>query len=126
MRMIQFTLRWMGFAEEKIKKEFFTIGHIPGPPLMRDDSPKHIVLHAGDKTHRFTVAYPANILQAALSHRIQLPFSCRAGRCASCVAKCISGRVLMSANEVLTESDLLNGLVLTCTGYAETDLELRL
>jgi ring-1,2-phenylacetyl-CoA epoxidase subunit PaaE len=31
----------------------------------------------------------------------------------------------MSNNEVLTEKDLQNGLVLTCVGYAETDLELE-
>jgi ring-1,2-phenylacetyl-CoA epoxidase subunit PaaE len=31
----------------------------------------------------------------------------------------------MSNNEVLTQKDLLQGLVLTCVGYAETDLELE-
>jgi hypothetical protein len=31
----------------------------------------------------------------------------------------------MSINEVLTEKDLKKGLVLTCVGYAKTDLELR-
>jgi len=31
----------------------------------------------------------------------------------------------MSINEVLTEKDLQEGLILTCVGYAETDLELN-
>jgi ring-1,2-phenylacetyl-CoA epoxidase subunit PaaE len=31
----------------------------------------------------------------------------------------------MSNNEVLTEADIENGLVLTCTGYALTNLELE-
>jgi len=34
--------------------------------------------------------------------------------------------VRMSKNEVLTEKDLAEGLVLTCVGYAETDVELEL
>jgi ring-1,2-phenylacetyl-CoA epoxidase subunit PaaE len=31
----------------------------------------------------------------------------------------------MSNNEVLTDKDLQEGLVLTCVGYAETDVELE-
>jgi ring-1,2-phenylacetyl-CoA epoxidase subunit PaaE len=126
MRMIQFTVRWMGFAENQIKKEFFTVEQIPAPPLMRDKGIKQITLHHHGDTHRFTIAYPTNILQAALNHHIALPFSCRAGRCSTCVAKCLSGNVKMSVNEVLTEDDLRNGLVLTCVGFAETDVELEI
>ncbi|WP_431209470.1 hypothetical protein ACQ86N_25270 [Puia sp. P3] len=32
----------------------------------------------------------------------------------------------MTINEVLSEKDLAEGLVLTCVGYAETDVELVL
>jgi ring-1,2-phenylacetyl-CoA epoxidase subunit PaaE len=32
----------------------------------------------------------------------------------------------MSINEVLTEKDLEEGLVLTCVGYAQTDVEIRI
>jgi hypothetical protein len=32
----------------------------------------------------------------------------------------------MAINEVLTDRDLSEGLVLTCVGYPETDLELEL
>ena len=35
----------------------------------------------------------------------------------NCMARCISGKVWMSNNEVLTEKELSQGLVLTCTGY---------
>ena len=126
MRMIQFTLRWMGFEEEQIKKEFFTVEHIPSPPLMSDRNAKQITLHRHGETHQFTVAYPTNILQAALNNHIPIPFSCRAGRCSTCVAKCLSGSIKMSVNEVLTDTDLRNGLVLTCVGFAETDVELEI
>jgi ring-1,2-phenylacetyl-CoA epoxidase subunit PaaE len=30
----------------------------------------------------------------------------------------------MTQNEVLTDKDIAEGLVLTCVGYAETDVEL--
>jgi hypothetical protein len=32
----------------------------------------------------------------------------------------------MTINDVLTDRDLQNGYILTCVGYAETDLELEL
>jgi ring-1,2-phenylacetyl-CoA epoxidase subunit PaaE len=125
MRMAQFTLKLLGFTDEQIKKENFTVEFVPPPPLLTDESPKQITIHYHQQTFRMQVAYRQNILQAALSNNIQLPYSCRGGRCSSCVAKCVKGKVKMSINEVLTEKDLHDGLVLTCVGYAETDVELE-
>ena len=124
MRMAQFTLKWMGFHDDQIKKENFTIEHTHPPPLISDRSTKEILIHYNKQTFEIRVAYPLSILQAALNKNIQLPYSCRAGRCSSCVAKCIKGKVIMSTNEVLTEKDIEDGLVLTCVGYAKTDVEL--
>ncbi|HLY70558.1 MAG TPA: iron-sulfur cluster-binding domain-containing protein, partial [Puia sp.] len=124
MRMAQFTLKWMGFADEQIKKENFTVDFIPMPPLIGDTTPKKITIHFAKKTFHLEAAYPKNILQAALDNNIPLPYSCRGGICSTCVATCKKGKVKMSINEVLTANDLQNGLVLTCVGYAETDLEL--
>jgi len=46
-----------------------------------------------------------------------LPYSCEAGRCGSCTATCIDGKVWMSYNEVLMDDEISKGRVLTCTGY---------
>jgi ring-1,2-phenylacetyl-CoA epoxidase subunit PaaE len=92
--------------------------------MISDTSPKEILIHYNKQTFKIKAEYPQNILQAALNNNIQLPYSCRSGTCASCVAKCIKGKVRMSNNEVLTERDLENGLVLTCVGYAESGVEL--
>jgi ring-1,2-phenylacetyl-CoA epoxidase subunit PaaE len=125
MRMAQFTLKLSGFTNEQIRKENFTVEYIPPPPLITDITPKQITIHRNKQTLHIYTAYPTNILQAALNNHIQLPYSCRAGRCSSCVAKCLKGTVKMSINEVLTDKDLEEGLVLTCVGYAETDVELK-
>ncbi len=125
MRMAWFTLKLMGFKDEQIRKENFTIEYVPPPPLITDTSPKEVILHYRQQTFRFTVSYPNNILQAALNQGIELPYSCRGGRCSTCTAKCLKGKVKMSINEVLTDKDMQNGLVLTCVGYAETNLELQ-
>lgn len=80
----------------------------------------------GERRLEFETKWPSTILQSALDRGIALPYSCKGGVCSSCVARCVSGRVKMSKNEVLTEKDLAAGLVLTCVGYAETDVELEL
>ena len=125
MRMAQFTLRLLGFSEEQIRKEIFTVDFIPPPPLMTDYGARQVIIHFQGRTHAIQTSYPKNILQTALDHHIQLPYSCRSGRCSTCMARCVRGTVLMSMNEVLTDRDLEEGLVLTCVGYAATDVELQ-
>ena len=124
MRMIQFTLRLMGFPGESIKKENFTVEFVPSAPISIDPSPKIITIHAEGKVWQFEAVWPQTILQAGLAHQVHLPYSCRGGRCSTCVAKCQQGIVTMTINEVLTENDLREGLVLPCVGYAATDVEL--
>jgi ring-1,2-phenylacetyl-CoA epoxidase subunit PaaE len=125
MKMVEFTVRVMGFEGSQIRKENFTIESIPVPRFSMEPVPRAVTVHYGKDTFQFNSTYPSSILQSALDNHISLPYSCRAGRCSSCVARCVSGSVKMSANDVLTEKDLLQGLVLTCVGYAETDVELQ-
>lgn len=123
MRMCQFTITLMGFKSEQIKKEHFLIYKPPAPPLIINPRPCTVTIV--QQHIAFTSAYPKTILQSALDNRVALPYSCNGGRCSTCVAKCISGEVIMSMNDVLTEKDLQAGYVLTCVGYAVTDIELE-
>jgi ring-1,2-phenylacetyl-CoA epoxidase subunit PaaE len=123
MRMVLITLHTLGVADDRIRREHFTVGNIPAAPPVFDATPKKVVVRAAT-AHTFVVTWPDSILTAAIRQGIPLPYSCRAGRCSSCVARCLRGRVRMAANEVLTERDLAEGLVLTCVGYAETDVVL--
>lgn len=125
MKMVEFTVRVMGYESDRIRKENFTIETIPAPRFEMEPVPRAVTVQYGKETYHFTSTYPSNILQAALDNHVALPYSCRAGRCSSCVARCVSGSVKMSVNDVLTEQDLANGLVLTCVGYAETDVVLK-
>ncbi len=125
MRMAHFTLRVAGIPDHDIRKENFTVDYVPSAPLIEDASPKKVFLKLKEHQYRVTVVYLKNILQAALDHGVPMPYSCRGGRCSSCITICKKGSVKMSINEVLTETDLAAGMVLTCVGYAESDLELQ-
>lgn len=126
MRMATFVLKYMGFGDDQLRKENFVIHSIPPAPVLPDATSKNIRLRWRKQEFHFSVSYPQNILQAALNNHIQLPYSCRGGKCSACTVKCISGKIIMSINEVLTTKDLEDGYRLTCVGYAETDLDLEL
>jgi len=61
-----------------------------------------------------------NILDAALSHGADLPFSCKGGVCATCKARLMEGRVDMDLNHALSGEDLESGLILTCQAHPVT------
>ena len=125
MRMAEFTLKLLGFSSDQIRKEHFVIDPPPHTPLLSDTSPKKIIIHYQQKKYEIKASYPNSILDAALQQGIHLPYSCKGGRCSTCAAYCIDGKIVMSMNEVLTEKDLEKGLVLTCVGFAATDAELN-
>lgn len=124
MRMCKYTIRVMGFDEAQVRTEHFVIDAAPPAPPITDPSPHLVTIHAGGKILSFETRYPDTILQSALNQNIQLPYSCKGGRCSACVAKVNSGEIVMSMNDVLTEQDIRSGLVLTCVGYAATDISL--
>lgn len=118
MRLCTYTLQVNDVPKTNIKREDFVINAIrkrdASPP---DKNTRTVTLTFNHKKVEFTVYYPDSILQAAKKANIVLPYSCEAGRCASCIAKCVEGKVWHSYNEVLTENDIQQGLILTCVGH---------
>lgn len=57
------------------------------------------------------------ILVAAVRASLDPPYSCLSGTCATCRAKLLAGRVVMDANDVLTEDELNEGYILTCQSH---------
>lgn len=58
-----------------------------------------------------------SILDAAIKNGADLPFSCKAGVCATCKAKLTSGKVEMDTNHSLSEQELSDGMVLACQAH---------
>jgi ring-1,2-phenylacetyl-CoA epoxidase subunit PaaE len=56
----------------------------------------------------------SNILDSALAAGLRAPFACKAGVCATCRAKVVSGKVEMAARYGLTDEEVASGYVLTC------------
>ncbi len=78
----------------------------------------HIVhVDVKGKHVQLTVQYPLTILQAAKQAGLELPYNCEAGKCGTCAATCLQGKVWHSYNEVLVDSELEKGRILTCTAF---------
>jgi len=124
MRMADMMIVVMGFDESRIHKENFVIlaeqEAINTPPLIEDKTDKTAFITYKETEYTLTVPYDKPILKAALEQGIYLPYSCQAGICGTCAAKCTEGQVKMTLNEVLTVKDLAEGWVLTCVGYPAT------
>jgi ring-1,2-phenylacetyl-CoA epoxidase subunit PaaE len=117
MRMCLYGLREAGVPRPNIRKENFSTDK-PRALVVPPDQDLHLVtLQWQGQAYQLAVQYPATILQAARRAGIRLPYSCEVGRCGNCVARCLSGQVWLSYNEVLTDKDIARGLTLTCTGY---------
>lgn len=121
MRMITLTLQFMGLDASQIHKENFVLETIPVTGTFKTYPPRNIRINYKGEWHDIVAGENQSILQAALQNNIPLPYSCRHGICAACVANCKSGEVEMARNEVLTPADIAAGRILTCTGHAITD-----
>jgi ring-1,2-phenylacetyl-CoA epoxidase subunit PaaE len=71
----------------------------------------------GDSVFEVMVKYPESLLATAKKAGIVLPYSCEAGRCGSCVASCTKGEMWMAYNEVLTDTEVQKGRILTCQSF---------
>lgn len=79
------------------------------------------VILDGTRTE-FSMEYEGDsVLDAALRHGADLPFSCKGGVCCTCRAKLRKGRVDMAVNYALEPHELEAGFILACQARPLTD-----
>jgi len=54
------------------------------------------------------------LLDALIKEDIDAPYSCQGGVCSSCICKVTAGSASMIENQILTDSEIEDGLVLSC------------
>ena len=61
------------------------------------------------------------ILDAAMEHGADVPFSCKGAVCCTCKAKVMKGEVTMDANYSLSEEEVQEGFVLGCQSHPASE-----
>lgn len=79
-----------------------------------------VTLFVDDEETTFKMTRKKTVLEAALAEKIDAPYSCQGGICSSCVARLKEGKVEMRQNNILTENEVAEGLILTCQSHPTT------
>lgn len=128
MNEIESALLELNIDKKNIHKESFTVAENEGTEVV-----KHHETHAPDEKvekvkvilygeeHEIDITNGDTILVAGIKAGIDPPFSCQIGACSTCRAKLKSGKVEMEADDALSEEEMEEGFVLTCTSHALTN-----
>lgn len=73
-----------------------------------------------DEEFELEISQDVSILDASLKENIDVPYSCQGGICSSCIARVIEGEAIMRQNNILTENEVAEGLILTCQAHPKT------
>jgi len=111
--MVQNTLNEAGIAEDKIKFELF-YSKDEGEVDAATEGKTQLKVIVDDEEFELSMDQKDVILDAVLAEDIDAPYSCQGGICSSCVAKIKEGTAEMRKNQILTDDELEEGLVLTC------------
>ncbi|MEL6810831.1 MAG: ferredoxin--NADP reductase [Bacteroidota bacterium] len=113
------TLHSRGVAGENILYELFTTSE-EGELTENHDGTTTITITVDDETETFQMSQEKSVLDAALDQDLDVPYSCQGGICSSCIARVTKGKVEMRKNQILTDSELEEGLILTCQSHPTT------
>lgn len=106
-----------GTSEDQIHFELFTASEDEAPLEENLEGKSTIKIVCDDEEFSFAMAQDENILDAALDQDIDAPHSCQGGICSSCIARVTEGTAVMAKNQILTDSEVAEGLILTCQAH---------
>ena len=108
-----------GVKEKAIMFELFTAALETGshPATDLPSGKTKIKVLVDDEEFEFSMSQEETILEAALNQDIDAPYSCQGGICSSCIARLTEGEAKMRQNNILTDSEVAEGLILTCQAH---------
>ncbi|TVZ52696.1 ferredoxin--NADP reductase [Dokdonia sp. Hel_I_53] len=110
-------LKENGVNDTNIHFELFTASSEEGSVEAALDGQTNIKVVCDDEDFEFVMKQTDLILDAALDKDIDAPHSCQGGVCSSCIARVIEGTAEMEKNQILTDAEVAEGLILTCQAH---------
>ena len=114
------TLSEDGFLKENIHFELF-VSSASTKEVTNEEGISEITVLVDDEKATFSMDKNDTLLAASLRNNLDVPYSCQGGVCSSCMCKVTEGKARMTSNSILSESDLEEGLVLSCLAHPTTE-----
>jgi ring-1,2-phenylacetyl-CoA epoxidase subunit PaaE len=115
--------------EKKVEKsrihiEYFTISpsgaEVQSSPSFAKIISRVTVIQYGREVTFELASDGKPIVDAAIEHGVDAPFACKGAMCATCKGKLLEGKVRMTKNFALTDSEVQEGYILTCQSHPIT------
>ncbi len=129
MAMIKDALAEAGMAREQVHLEIFQ--SLTGDPFTDDIAATQVGPGDGDavsvlldlhgESHRLRWPRRATLVDTMIAAGVDVPYSCKEGRCGSCAATVVRGEVDMATCDILEPEDLADGVILACQARPVSD-----
>lgn len=103
-------------------ERFVNATHVPGEvtgPVAEGGA--RLIVHLRGEKIETIVPTGQTILDVLVREKYEVPYSCTAGACSTCMAKVVSGKVKMDACYALDDDEVKAGYCLTCQAKTDSD-----
>ncbi len=115
IHLVKNTLLENGAPKEKIHFELFTTSETTAETTTAPTVGKtQVTITLDDEEFSLNMNKNDVVLDAVLKENIDAPYSCQGGVCSSCIARITEGKAEMVKNQILTDGEIEEGLILTC------------
>ena len=115
IQLVTATLKENNVAEKDIKFELFGTSSASEKKVDAvNDGHTNISINVDADEVTFEMSQKQTILEAAIKQGIDVPYSCQGGICSSCICRVTEGSATMKKNQILTDNEVAEGLVLAC------------
>lgn len=90
-----------------------------------EDDKKAVKIHFSTSNIEATGDNQSTLLDQAEQAGVNIPYSCRGGKCGRCKTKLLSGEVKVLNNQGLFENEIAEGYILACSAIPETDISIE-
>ena len=109
-----------GVASDKILFELFTSSDTEDTLAEDLEGKTKVEVIVDDESFNLVMDKKQLVLDAVLKADIDAPYSCQGGVCSSCIARVKDGKAEMVKNQILTDGEIAEGLILTCQSHPVT------
>ena len=103
-----------GVEASKVLFELFIASEVKSTSTSTNDGDSNITILVDEEETTLVMSQKQTILEAALANDLDVPYSCQGGVCSSCICRVTEGTATMRQNNILTDNEVAEGLVLSC------------